>query len=234
MNFLDFKNYIKSEFDILLSEKQLQQFEDYLLLIQKTNKRFNITAITETEEIIEKHFIDALYLLKFIKLDNCNVIDIGSGGGIPGIPLSILCPDVQFTLIDSTNKKIIFLDMVVEKLCLKNVKTICGRIEDNIIERNSVDYIIARGVKELNILLELTMPFIKINGLLLAYKGPNIDIEVKVAKHALRVLKTQCKDIHFYNLPVCGYQRSIASFIKERDILTLYPRSYKNIIQKPL
>ena len=216
-----------------LSNEQVEKFHKYRDLLLEWNEKFNLTAITDKEEIDEKHFIDSLLPLKYVEVKRGRLLDIGSGAGFPGIPLAIVCPKVKVTLLESNGKKVRFLNEVVNQLGLENVNVINGRAE-NLKEKESFNYVTARAVKQLNILLELSVPFLKVRGELFAYKGPDAEEEIKASKSALRKLNAQVKNIFDYQLPISRDNRKLLVISKQKATQKKYPRNYSEIVQQPL
>ena len=216
-----------------LSNEQIRQFDLYRKLLLEWNEKFNLTAITDEEEIEEKHFIDSLLPTKFVILNKGKLLDIGSGAGFPGIPLAIYQPNLKVTLLESNGKKVSFLNEVVKQLDLKNVTVSNGRAEDLKV-RSSFDYVTARAVKSLNILVELSIPFVKVHGTLLAYKGDRADEEINEAKSALRKLNAKLIEKHLYRLPKSQDNRNLLVILKEKEVQKKYPRNYSEIIKNPL
>jgi len=189
-------NLLIADLGIEFDEGDLQQLANYLDLLLETNKQFNLTGIKEPEEAWTKHILDSLSLIPtLVKEGVQHVVDVGSGGGLPGIPLAITLPDVTFTLVETTRKKALFLSDAVEQLGLDNVTVIAERAENLSTKdggfRGIADAVIARAVGPLNVLLELTIPFAKIDGVVLAIKGERAPIEVEDARKALHVLKAE-------------------------------------------
>jgi len=185
-----------ADLGIEFDEGDVQQLANYLDLLLETNKQFNLTGIKEPEEAWTKHILDSLSLIPtLVKEGVQHVVDVGSGGGLPGIPLAITLPDVTFTLVETTRKKALFLSDAVEQLGLDNVTVIAERAENLSTKdggfRGIADAVIARAVGPLNVLLELTIPFAKIDGVVLAIKGERAPIEVEEARKALHVLKAE-------------------------------------------
>ena len=194
MKFEEFKkqmlNYL-SELKIDLSDKQLEQFYEYMKLLIQWNKVMNLTGITDSNEIIIKHFIDSLTVLKEID-EKSTIIDVGTGAGFPGIPLKIAFSNTKVVLLDSLNKRINFLNEIINKLDLNNIKAIHGRAEDfgqDKEHREKYDIAIARAVAPLNILLEYLMPFVKVKGKCICMKGSNVEDEIVNSKKAIQILK---------------------------------------------
>lgn len=189
-------NVLIADLGIEFDEGDLQQLANFLDLLLETNKQFNLTGIKEPEEAWTKHILDSLSLIPtLVKEGVQHVVDVGSGGGLPGIPLAITLPDVTFTLVETTRKKALFLSDAVEQLGLDNVTVIAERAENLSTKdggfRGIADAVIARAVGPLNVLLELTIPFAKIDGVVLAIKGERAPIEVEDARKALHVLKAE-------------------------------------------
>ena len=193
MELKEFKNIMKNKTELLnieLSDIQLEQFYQYMNILIEWNKVMNLTGITDPEEIITKHFIDSLTVLNKINKNN-KIIDVGTGAGFPGIPIKIAFPETEIILLDSLNKRIKFLNEVIIKLNLKNIKTIHGRAEDygkDKKHREIYDISIARAVAPLNVLLEYLMPFVKIGGKSLCMKGSNSEQEINLSKMAIKKL----------------------------------------------
>lgn len=222
---------LKEEFQ--LTDEQINQFNLYRDLLLEWNEKFNLTAITEKDEIEEKHFIDSLLPTKFYSFKKGKLLDIGSGAGFPGIPLAIFLPDLNVTLLESNGKKVTFLNEVVNRLQLKNVKVINGRAEDLKL-RSSFDYVTGRAVKSLNIFVELGLPFVKVHGVLLAYKGDHAEEEILEAKSALRKLNSAIVSKYSYSLPKSQDNRNLLVILKQKEVQKKYPRNYSEIIKNPL
>lgn len=167
-------------------EKYNESFEKYFSLLSEWNEKINLTAITEREEVWTKHFYDSLVGEKYIP-NNARVLDIGSGAGFPGIPIKIVRPDTEVTLLDSVGKKVNFLSLVINEIGLDKIKAVHSRIED-LKEKESYDIVTARAVARLNVLLEYALPFVKVGGAFLAYKSVLSAEEIEEAKLALDIL----------------------------------------------
>jgi 16S rRNA (guanine527-N7)-methyltransferase len=235
----------KNEFSKLLdkieinySDDTILKFEKYKSLIQEWNKKINITAIDSDEEIYLKHFIDSVIIKKYVIIkEGAKSIDIGTGGGFPGIPLKILDNSMDITLLDSLNKRIKFLEEVVKALNLDNVNCIHGRAEEfgqNVDYREKYDYGFSRAVASLNVLLEYVMPFIKKDGLFIAFKGSNFNEEIKSSKNALKLLGGEIIDLKEYNLPESDISRSLIVVKKIKSTPKKYPRRPGTPNKKPL
>ena len=225
---------IKEE-KINLIAKQEEKFEKFCKILKEYNEKFNLTSITDDEGIYEKHFTDSLKGEEFFPL-NAEVIEIGSGGGFPSIPNKILREDLNFTLVEATEKKCEFLSVVVKKLNLKNVRIINGRAEELGNDKNyreKFDYCIARAVARLNVLSEYCLPFVKVNGKLVAYKG-NAAEETEEAKSAIDVLGGKITNVYEFSLPNDEGKRNVIEIEKIKNTPSLYPRANGKIKKKPL
>lgn len=226
------EEYLKIS-DIVLNEKQIENLIKYLDLLIETNKVMNLTAIREEESILEKHFIDSLLLTKIIREDEKNIIDIGTGAGFPGLVLSIVYPDKNFLLVDSVKKKIFFINTVIEKIGLKNVKTSTERAEELIKDnREKFDVALCRGVANLRIILEYLIPFLKMNGRFLPQKL-NIN-ELEESKNALKTLNSEIVNIYNFRLPISRDERIILEIVKKSKTNKIYPRAVGIPSKKPL
>lgn len=218
-----------------VTEETLDKFLRYEALLKEWNSRFNLTAIKSEEDVLVKHFIDSIYPIFYIDFkENDTLIDIGSGAGFPGVCLALMLPGVRFTLVESNKKKVSFLEELVKVLELKNVEVLCARAETLTKLRESFDYCSARAVSQLNILLELGIPLLKVNGKFLAYKGSMVDFEIKDAKRALHLLSAEIEEKYTYNLPYIPDGRSLLVIRKRKPTEKKYPRSYSLINNKPL
>lgn len=216
-----------------LDEKQISKFIKYRELLLKWNQKFNLTAITDPDAIVEKHFVDSLYLLNFVDVENKTLLDVGTGAGFPGIPLAIAIPSLKVTLLESNGKKISFLNEVVKILELDNVKIIQERVEE-FKDREVFDIVTARAVKELNILLELCFYLVKVGGVFVAYKSSNVDVEISNAKKAFKELEIDQYNRFEYNLPESQDIRVLLEIFKKKPTKHRYPREYSKIVKSPL
>lgn len=211
--------------NIDINEEQILKFYNYMNILLEWNNNINLTAITDKNEIILKHFIDSLTIEKEIEKKS-KIIDIGTGAGFPGIPISIVRDDIDITLLDSLNKRIIFLDEVKKLIKLDNVKTIHSRVEEfarNNNERESYDIAVSRAVAPLNVLLEYMLPLVRVGGKCICMKGSNIE-EIDNAKNALNILGGKIESINSINLPDSDIQRNIIIVRKISKTSSKYPR----------
>lgn len=220
--------------NITINEIQLQQLEKYYELLIEYNKVMNLTGITEKEEVYLKHFYDSLTIIKIINLNNIeSLCDIGTGAGFPGIVLKILFPKLKITLIDSLNKRINFLNIVIDTLGLKDIDAIHYRIEEyGIKNRNKFDVVTARAVAATNILLEYAIPIVKNNGYFIPMKA-NIDNEPSY-QHALNELSCIEEEKIIFRLPIEESNRTLLKFKKIKDTQKKYPRKFAEIKKRPL
>ena len=225
-----------SQIDIEFNEEQLNQFYKYMNLLIEWNEKINLTAITDPEEIILKHFIDSLTINKYIK-NNSNLADVGTGAGFPGIPLKIIRPDLKITLVDSLNKRINFLNKVIFKLNLKNIETIHSRIEDfgkNKKYREKFDYSTARAVANLSTLSEYLLPIIKVGGEAICMKGANIKEEINQSKNAIVILGGTLEEVKEFQLAETENTRNIILIKKIKNTPNKYPRKAGTPAKEPL
>lgn len=226
--------YLKS-IGIKLSEKQIKQFDEFYELLVEKNKVMNLTGITEYEEVLEKHFLDSIAIYKDYKVEG-KVIDIGTGAGFPGIPLKIAFPEMEVVLLDSLNKRIKFLNEVIEKLGLEKIETIHGRAEDFAIKkeyREQFDYCVSRAVANLASLSEYCLPFVKVGGDFIPYKSGEIDEELKNSQNAVKTLGGKIIEVRKFELPTSG-SRSFVRIEKVKNTNKKYPRKAGLPTKEPL
>lgn len=217
---------LSKEININFSVEQLGKFYRYMELLLEWNEKMNLTAITKPEEIILKHFIDSLTILKEAK-EKDRIVDVGTGAGFPGIPLSIMNETIEITLVDSLNKRLIFLQKVIEELNLKNVVIVHSRAEDfgrNDKYREKFDIAVSRAVANLSTLSEYLVPLIKVNAKCVCMKASEADEEINNAKNAIKVLGGTIKRIDKFNLPNSDIGRTIVIIDKEKNTPSKYPR----------
>jgi len=209
-----------------ISSEQEAQFIKYLELLQSWNEKLNLVADSSESEIISRHFLDSLEVTKYADFDSTTkVIDVGTGAGFPGLPLAIFT-ESHFTLVDSLNKRLVFLEHVIKELCLTNVVCVHSRFEDlahNQIYREKFDYAVSRAVAPLNVLLEFTLPFLSNNGFLLAHKGSLLSDELLNAGKALSILKGNVVNVYDY-IDDKEIQRYIVKVQKMSSISNKFPR----------
>lgn len=219
-----------------ITNEQEERFKKYESLLIEWNKKMNLTAITEHDEVILKHFVDSISILKYINND-CKIIDVGTGAGFPGIPIKIMNESVDVTLMDSLNKRINFLNEVKENLDLKNVITIHSRAEEfgqNKIYRKKFDIAVSRAVANLSVLLEYLMPAVKLGGKLICMKGSQVEDEIKDAKYALNELGGKIVNIEEFCLPETDMKRNIILIEKIKETPKKYPRKAGTPAKQPL
>ena len=226
--------------NILATDKQLLKLNKFYELLIEYNKNINLTTITDINEVALKHFADSLININYYK-QNSTLCDIGSGAGFPGLPIAIMRPDLKITLVDSLQKRINFLNVVIEELNLTNITTIHSRAQDlqqNNIKRESFDYTTARAVAKLNILAEYCLPFTKINGEMIAFKSNNTTEEIQTATTALNKLGGKVKEILHFDLKNTTnnevLNRNIIIIEKIKNTPTNYPRPKNKIQLNPL
>jgi len=226
------------ELGITLTNRQADQLMDYLKFLQQKNQEINLTAIKEEEEIIIKHFLDSLTVLKAIQLkDEMKIIDIGTGAGFPGVPLKIYYPGIKLTLLDSLKKRVNFLQELCSLLGLEQVEFLHGRAEDygkNPSYREKFDYVLSRAVAELAILAEYSLPLVKSGGYFLALKGHLTEEELVQGKKALEVLGGEVEKVLALNLPLREDKRNLLLIKKIKPTPKQYPRKAGTPQKKPL
>ena len=226
------------QIDVTLDQKQMERFELYYEMLIEKNKVMNLTAITEPEEVIDKHFVDSLAINKIVDLKNVkSVIDIGTGAGFPGIPLKIAFPWLEITLLDSLNKRINFLNEVINKLNLVNIETVHSRIEDfgkDKKYRESFDFVTARAVANLAVLSEYLLPIAKVGGQCVCMKGSSVEEELSNGKNAIKVLGGKIKIIDEFVLPDSDMSRNVIIIDKIKNTPNKYPRKAGIPVKEPL
>ena len=222
-----------SENNIIITEKQIEQFAIYCDFLIEYNEKVNLTAVTEVSEIVEKHFIDSVKGANLIS-ENAVCADIGTGAGFPGVPLAIMRPDIKVCLVDALNKRLVFLNELKEKLGITNVYTVHGRSEDlgKTEMRQNFDCVFSRAVARLNVLLEYDLPFVKKGGYMFAWKGPQIYDEIKESTNALKILGGEIEKIHTSDIE--DTQHYIAVIKKVKDTPNKYPRQAGTLKKSPL
>ena len=225
----DFVEALK-EINIEISELQLEQLNKYYNLLIEWNKVMNLTGITEKKDVYLKHFYDSLTISKIINLNEYNTLcDVGTGAGFPGMVIKILFPNLKVTLVDSLNKRINFLNEVIKELKLENIEAIHSRIEEF---KGSFDIVTARAVSQLNILMEYSIPLVKLNGYFIPLKA-NISEELANSSNAFKELKCEIEDKKEFLLPIELSNRTLLK-IKKLGENKKYPRKYSEIKKRPL
>ena len=238
---MDFYNLMKTaadEVNIEFNEQMYDRFIKYMRLVQEWNQKINLTAITEDEEFIKKHFIDCIKAFKSDELKKARtVIDVGTGAGFPGMPIAILREDIEVTLLDSLNKRINFLNLVVRELGLKNVTTIHSRAEDGARKkelRENFDIATSRAVANMCVLSEFCIPYVKVNGNFIALKGPNITEELNDSKNAIGTLGGKLKGITEVEIEGTDLNHNLVIVDKIKSTPKTFPRKAGNVTKKPL
>lgn len=229
------------ELHIVLSDYQTEQFILYYEMLIEKNKVMNLTAITEFDEVMKKHFIDSLSLVKAYDVKNLengiSVIDIGTGAGFPGIPLKIVYPNLKMTLMDSLNKRVTFLNEVIDALGLEQIDTVHGRAEDYAkldLLREKYDLCVSRAVANLSTLSEYCLPYVKVGGKFISYKSEKILEEMKSAEYAINILGGKVEEQFAFMLPDSDIYRNLFVIKKHRATPKKYPRKAGVASKSPL
>lgn len=229
-------NYAKN-YGITLDEKALERFEIYYNFLVEYNKLTNLTSITEKNEVIIKHFLDSLITAKYLKITpGLKLIDVGTGAGFPGVPLKIAHPEIDLTLLDSLNKRIIFLNKLVEKLNL-TAEIFHSRAEEcgkNKKFREKFNIVTSRAVAKLTVLSEYCLPLLKVGGYFISLKGNNVETELEESKKSIEVLGGEIEKVEKFDLPEEKGSRSIVIVKKISSTPGKYPRSNANISKFPI
>lgn len=225
-------------FHVKLSNGQVDQFNRYYELLVKKNEVMNLTAITDYHEVCLKHFADSISLSQYYDMSSVDsLIDVGTGAGFPGIPLKILFPHLNVTLLDSLNKRLLFLEDVIDDLDLDNIKTVHSRAEEagrmkNL--REHYDLCVSRAVANLSTLSEYCLPLVKVGGIFISYKAGEVEDEINSAKHAIKKLGGKIKSVEEFSLPDSDISRSFVIIEKVNETSNLYPRKPGTPNKKPL
>lgn len=230
------QNYIK-DYKITLTENQYEQFQKYFELLAEWNEKMNLTAITDESGVALKHFADSLSLLNFVDIpQNSSLVDVGTGAGFPGVVLKIARPDIKLTLIDSLNKRLVFLGEVCAQLGIE-AELIHSRAEDGARDeklRESFDFAVSRAVARMNVLSEYCLPYVKVGGAFCAMKGAQANEEFKESLNAINTLGGKIENKYFFELPENGGERAIAVVRKVKNTPQKYPRQSGKIKAKAL
>lgn len=229
-------NFIK-DYKITLTENQYEQFQKYFELLVEWNEKMNLTAITDESGVALKHFADSLSLLNFVDIpQNSSLADVGTGAGFPGVVLKIARPDIKLTLIDSLNKRLVFLNEVCSQLGI-DAELIHSRAEDGARDeklRESFDFAVSRAVARMNVLSEYCLPYVKVGGAFCAMKGAQANEEFKESLNAINTLGGKLENKYFFELTENGGERAIAVVRKVRNTPQKYPRQSGKIKAKAL
>ncbi len=224
--------------NVKLDKESEEMFLNYKELLKEWNQKINITAITEDVEIDQKHFLDSLTILGTgLFQGQKKVIDVGTGGGFPGLPIKIVKEELDVTLFDSLNKRIKFLDIVIEELGLEGIRAVHGRAEESARTaeyREEYDICVSRAVAQLNTLAEYCLPFVKVGGHFIAMKGPDVEEEVNKAKNAIDTLGGELEEIQEIQIPGTDIVHSLVIIKKVRNTAKTYPRGGGNPRKNPL
>ena len=228
------------ELNITLTDEQIEQFLQYYEMLVEKNKVMNLTGITEYEEVIQKHFLDSLSLIRVIPdiaSQKLTVIDLGTGAGFPGIPLKIAFPNLQVTLFDSLNKRIKFLQDVIEALNLNEISAVHGRAEEGARDkamREKYDFVVSRAVANMAVLSEYCIPFVKVGGYFIPYKTGTVEEEITQGKKAIQILGGKIEKVEKLMLPDSDISRSFVFIRKEKQTPKAYPRKAGTASKQPL
>ena len=229
-------NYAKN-YGINLDKKALERFENYYNFLVEYNRHTNLTSITEKNDVIIKHFLDSIILTKFFKIDSeTKLIDVGTGAGFPGVPIKIANPEINLTLLDSLNKRIIFLNKLLEKLDLTaeifhNRAEECGKDKNF---REKFNMVTSRAVAKLTVLSEYCLPLLKVGGFFVSLKGSNVENELEESVNSIKVLGGKIERVEKFDLPENKGSRSLVIIKKVSSTPSIYPRSNSNISKSPI
>ncbi|MCR5109075.1 MAG: 16S rRNA (guanine(527)-N(7))-methyltransferase RsmG [Lachnospiraceae bacterium] len=236
----DFYTHLKKSLEALniqYDDNICHQFYNYYEFLVRWNSCINLTALTEQDDVIDKHFIDSLSLCTYIGLEDQAIIDVGTGAGFPGVPLKIMYPDLKMVLLDSLNKRVRFLDDLIRELGLLNIDVYHGRAETfakNPKFRESFDLCVSRAVANLSTLSELCLPFVKKGGSFISYKGSDPEDEVLKAENAISLVGGSVNNMYKFKLPFTDISRSIIFIDKNKNTPGKYPRKEGTPSKDPL
>lgn len=224
-----------SAMKLSVSDAQIAQLEDFTARMLKTNKVMNLTRITDPKEIAEKHLLDCASLLQAADFSKKSVVDVGCGAGFPGMPLHILCPSCELTLLDSLGKRIRFLQGCIDAMNLSNIEAVHARAEEFAAKhREQYDFAVSRAVAQLNVLAELSLPLVKQGGAFIAMKSKDTDEELERAKKAIRLLGGEIEKIIDYTIPHTEITHRLVVIRKKNHTPKQYPRPFRKISASPL
>ena len=223
--------------DISYNDIQIDLVNRFYEMLIERNKVMNLTRITDKKEFYEKHILDSLLVCKINNLRNKKIIDIGTGAGFPGIPVKIFFPETDMVLLDSLNKRLVFIDDVINELHLESVITVHGRAEELGHDkrfRESFDIVLSRAVADLSVLSELCIPFVKVNGLFISYKSSDTDEEILNAENAIHFLSGSAAEVINIKIPNSDISRRFVKIKKEKPTQKTYPRKPGTPARYPL
>ncbi len=226
-----------SKIGVELNQAQLKQFMTYKDMLIEWNEKMNLTAITDDREIILKHFVDCLALCSGADMSGKKIIDVGTGAGFPGVPVKIACPDIDITLLDSLNKRILFLNELTKALGLEKTDCVHLRAEDGGNDkglREGFDMCISRAVANLAVLCEYCLPFVRVGGMFISMKGPDVSQEVSEAEKAIRVLGGEISEIKAVSIPETDINHSLIIINKIKPTPSKYPRKAGKVKKEPI
>lgn len=224
-----------SAMKLSVSDAQIAQLEDFTARMLETNKVMNLTRITDPKEIAEKHLLDCASLLQAADFSKKSVVDVGCGAGFPGMPLHILCPSCELTLLDSLGKRIRFLQGCIDAMNLSNIEAVHARAEEFAAKhREQYDFAVSRAVAQLNVLAELSLPLVKQGGAFIAMKSKDTDEELERAKKAIRLLGGEIEKIIDYTIPHTEITHRLVVIRKKNHTPKQYPRPFRKISASPL
>lgn len=224
-----------SAMKLSVSDAQIAQLEDFTARMLDTNKVMNLTRITDQKEIAEKHLLDCASLLQAADFSKKSVVDVGCGAGFPGMPLHILCPSCELTLLDSLGKRIRFLQGCIDAMNLSNIEAVHARAEEFAAKhREQYDFAVSRAVAQLNVLAELSLPLVKQGGAFIAMKSKDTDEELERAKKAIRLLGGEIEKIVDYTIPHTEITHRLVVIRKKNHTPKQYPRPFRKISASPL
>lgn len=224
-----------SAMKLSVSDAQIAQLEDFTARMLDTNKVMNLTRITDPKEIAEKHLLDCASLLQAADFSQKSVVDVGCGAGFPGMPLHILCPSCELTLLDSLGKRIRFLQGCIDAMNLSNIEAVHARAEEFAAKhREQYDFAVSRAVAQLNVLAELSLPLVKQGGAFIAMKSKDTDEELERAKKAIRLLGGEIEKIIDYTIPNTEITHRLVVIRKKNHTPKQYPRPFRKISASPL
>lgn len=224
-----------SAMKLSVSDAQIAQLEDFTARMLETNKVMNLTRITDPKEIAEKHLLDCASLLQAADFSKKSVVDVGCGAGFPGMPLHILCPSCELTLLDSLGKRIRFLQGCIDAMNLSDIEAVHARAEEFAAKhREQYDFAVSRAVAQLNVLAELSLPLVKQGGAFIAMKSKDTDEELEQAKKAIRLLGGEIEKIIDYTIPHTEITHRLVIIRKKNHTPKQYPRPFRKISASPL